>query len=65
MNANQLKRWLVKRGCRFELGKGGHIAVILRDRKTYMPVHGGNKQVGKGLIRRILKDLAINDPPPN
>lgn len=65
MNSNQLKRWLAARSCTFEPGKGGHIWVIRDSRKTQLPRHGGNKQIGKGLIRRILKDLGINDPPPN
>lgn len=29
------------------------------DRKTVMPVHGSNKELGKGLVAKILKDLGI------
>jgi len=29
-----------------------------------MPVHGGSKQLGKGLIRKIMRDLGIEGPVP-
>jgi mRNA interferase HicA len=65
MNSNQLKRWLSRHGCKFEPGRGGHLWVVLGDRKTQLPIHGSNKQVGKGLIRRMLRDLGIEEPTPN
>lgn len=65
MNSNQFKRWLAARSCTFEPGRGGHIWVMRGGRKSQLPRHGGKKQIGTGLIRRILKDLRISDLPPN
>ncbi|MEE8332847.1 MAG: type II toxin-antitoxin system HicA family toxin [Alphaproteobacteria bacterium] len=61
MNANQLRRWLKKQGCIFETHKGGsgHVTVTLRGRKTQLPMHGTNKELGKGLVAKIKKDLGL------
>jgi mRNA interferase HicA len=61
MNSSELRRWLAKQGCQFESHKGGsgHITVILGNRKTQMPVHGSNKELGKGLVQSIKKDLGL------
>ena len=59
MNSSQFRRYLAKRGCAFEPGKGGHLEVLRGDKGTYMPRHGGRKQLGKGLMEKIKKDLAI------
>ncbi len=61
MNAQELKRYLAKQGCTFEVHKGGsgHLTVRLGDRKTQLPTHGGRKELGKGLVQAILKDLGL------
>lgn len=59
MNSNQAKRLLAKRGCTFESGKGGHLIVRLGSRRTVLPMHGGKKELGKGLWLAILKDLGL------
>ncbi|MBN8189544.1 type II toxin-antitoxin system HicA family toxin [Salipiger thiooxidans] len=61
MNSAELKKLLAKHGCTFEAkrGKGGHITVKLGDRKTVMPVHGSRKELGRGLVAKIKKDLGI------
>ncbi|HVV93255.1 MAG TPA: type II toxin-antitoxin system HicA family toxin [Hyphomicrobiales bacterium] len=61
MNANELRRYLAKQGCVFENHKGGsgHVTVRLGNRKTQLPVHGKNKELGTGLINAILKDLGL------
>ncbi len=59
MNSGQFKRWLVKQGCTFEPGRGGHIVVLLGRKRSELPMHGGRKQLGKGLIARIKKDLGL------
>jgi mRNA interferase HicA len=61
MNASELKRWLATQGCTFEAHKGGsgHLTVRLRDRKTQLPMHGSNKELGKGLVNSIKKDLGL------
>ena len=62
MNSNELRRWLQARGCTFHLHRGGsgHVTVRLGDRKTQLPMHGGRKELGKGLVERIKKDLGLN-----
>jgi hypothetical protein len=32
--------------------------------KADLPSHGGNKQLGKGLVKKILKELGIDAAPP-
>jgi hypothetical protein len=46
MNAKELQRWLRGR-------RGG--------RKSQLPMHGGKKELHKGLVRRIIKDLGLED----
>lgn len=60
MNSNQFKAWLKKRGCSFETKAGtGHIIVRLGDRKADLPMHGGNKELGTGLVEKIKKQLGL------
>ena len=46
---------------RFETHKGcsGHLTVWRGDRRTVMPMHGSRKELGAGLVNKILKDLEI------
>jgi len=62
MNSSELRRWLKKQGCTFETHKGGsgHVTVRLNDRKTQLPTHGANKELGTGLVRKIKKDLGLD-----
>ncbi len=59
MKAGQFKRWLAKQGCTFEPGKGGHLIVRREGKKTILPMHGGRKEIGKGLEAKIKKDLGL------
>jgi len=61
MNSSELRRYLKKLGATFETHKGGsgHITVKLNGRKTQMPSHGANKELGKGLVEKIKKDLGV------
>lgn len=61
MNAAELKKLLAKHGCKFETHRGGsgHQTVRRGNRKTVFPVHGSSKELGKGLVAKILKDLGI------
>lgn len=59
MTSAELKRWLEKQGCTFEPAKGSHLKVRLGRRSSILPVHGSGKEVGKGLERRIKKDLGL------
>ena len=61
MNASELRRWLRKRGCTFETHKGGsgHLTVRRGSRTSQLPVHGARKELGKGLVAKIRKDLGL------
>ena len=61
MNASELRRWLRKRGCTFETHKGGsgHLTVRRGSRTSQLPVHGARKELGKGLMAKIKKDLGL------
>jgi mRNA interferase HicA len=57
----ELRRYLSKMGCTFETHKGGsgHITVRRGSRKSQLPAHGKGKELGKGLVQKILKDLDL------
>lgn len=61
MNASELRRLLAKQGCTFETHKGGsgHLTVRHGEKTSQLPVHGGNKELGTGLVNKILKDLGL------
>jgi mRNA interferase HicA len=59
MTIAQLKRLLERAGCTFHPGKGGHLKVRLGAKSTILPMHGSGKEIGKGLERRIKKDLGL------
>ena len=61
MSAKQFRRWLAARGCTFHSKRAGsgHLIVSLGDRKSELPMHGGNKQLGKGLMQKVKKDLGL------
>ena len=61
MTAQELKRYLARQGCTFETHKGGsgHITVRRGERVTQLPMHGSRKELRKGLVMKILKDLGI------
>lgn len=61
MNSAELKRLLAKQGCTFETHKGGsgHLTVIRGDRTSQLPMHGAGKELGRGLVNKILKDLGL------
>ena len=57
----ELRRYLSKMGCTFETHKGGsgHITVRRGNRKSQLPTHGKGKELGKGLVQKILKNLGL------
>ncbi len=61
MNSDQAKRFLSRQGCTFEKGKGGHLLVRRGERTSVLPMHGGAKELGKGLWHKILKDLDLKE----
>ncbi|HBS36543.1 MAG TPA: addiction module toxin, HicA family [Parvularcula sp.] len=61
MNYAELRRFLSKQGCTFETHKGGsgHITVRRDGRTSQLPAHGKGKELGTGLVHKILKDLGL------
>lgn len=61
MNAKELQRYLAKQGCTFETHRGGssHLTVRRGDKTSQLPMHGGRKELGTGLVNKILKDLGL------
>jgi len=61
MNAQELRKWLAAQGCTFENKKGGSGHVIVRrgDKKSELPMHGGRKELGTGLVNAIKKQLGL------
>jgi mRNA interferase HicA len=61
MNAQELKRLLARQGCTFESHKGGsgHLTVRRGDRTSQLPMHGSRKDLGTGLVNKILKELGL------
>jgi mRNA interferase HicA len=59
VTASQFRRWLTAQGCSFAPGKGGHLKVTLRGEFSVLPMHGSNKELGKGLVNKIKKDLGL------
>lgn len=62
MTSGELRRWLRARGCTFETHKGGsgHVTVRLGDRKTQLPMHGSRRELGRGLVAKIKRDLGLD-----
>jgi mRNA interferase HicA len=61
INAQELKKLLAEKGCKFEAHRGGsgHLTVTLKGRKSQLPMHGSHKELGKRLVNKILKDLGL------
>lgn len=61
MNSKELKRWLEKQGCAFEAKKGGssHLIVKLGDKKSELPMHGHGRELKKGTVEGIKKQLGL------
>jgi mRNA interferase HicA len=47
MNSDQAKRFLARRGCTFEKGKGGHLLVRREGRTSVLPQHGAGSSSAK------------------
>ncbi len=61
MNSKELIKLLKKAGCTFETHKGGsgHQTVRLGDKTSQIPMHGSRKELGTGLVNKIMKDLGL------
>lgn len=54
-----MKKWLARRGCQFFSMKSGHMKVVRSGRTSYIPMHGSSRELGKGLLEKIKKDLGL------
>lgn len=61
MKASEFERYLAKQGCTFETHKGGsgHVTVRHGERTSTLPRHGSGRELRKGLVNKILKDLGL------
>ena len=60
VTSNEAKRYLQKLGATFEPGKGGHLKVFLKGRRSILPMHG-RKEIKKGTWSAILKQLGLKE----
>ena len=61
MNSKELKKLLAGHGCTFETRRGGsgHLTVRLGERTTVPAMHGSRKELPKGTVNRIIRDLGL------
>lgn len=59
MTSSEFKRWLQARGCTFHPGRGGHLRVERGNHISTLPMHGKGKDLGRGLVDKIKKDLGL------
>lgn len=61
MNSAELIRLLKKHGATFETHKGGsgHQTVHIGSKVSQVPMHGSRKELGTGLVNKIMKDLGL------
>jgi mRNA interferase HicA len=60
VKSSEAKRYLQKLGATFEPGKGGHLKVTLKGRRSVLPMHG-NKELKTGTWLAILKRLDVKE----
>lgn len=58
MKYSEFRRWLERQGVQFTPGKGSHFKIALNDKYSVFPDHGA-KEIGKGLVEKIKKDLGM------
>jgi mRNA interferase HicA len=59
MKSTEFKRWLAKQGVTFGTQKGSHLKLYFGDRTSVLPLH--SKELGKGLVETIKKQLGLKD----
>lgn len=57
MNPSQFKKWLAAQGATFQPGKGGHLKVFLKGRRSVLPMSSG--ELKKGTAEGIKKQLGL------
>jgi mRNA interferase HicA len=41
-------------------GDSGHLTIVRGDRRSQMPIHGSNKELGIRLVNKIEKELGLD-----
>ena len=59
VKSSEFKRWLAKQGVTFGTQKGSHLKLFLNGKYSILPVHP--KELGKGLVETIKKQLGLKD----
>jgi mRNA interferase HicA len=59
VKSSEFKRWLTKQGVTFGTQKGSHLKLLLNGRESILPIH--SKELGKGLVETIKKQLGLKD----
>ena len=59
MTSRQFKRWPAAQGRTFGAQSGSHLKVYLGDKQSVIPMHGGSRQLRKGLTIAIKKQLGL------
>ena len=55
----EFKRWLERQGATFEPAKGGHMWVFLSGHRAILPMHGSRREMKRGTIAAIKKQLGL------
>ena len=58
VNSKQMKKWLRQQGATFQPGKGSHLKVFLKGKRSVLPMHG-TAELGKGLEAAIKRQLGL------
>ncbi|WP_342118066.1 type II toxin-antitoxin system HicA family toxin [Pseudoduganella sp. OTU4001] len=58
MKYSEFRRWLERQGALFIQGRGSHYKITLNGRRSTFPDHGA-KEIPKGLVEKIKKDLGL------
>jgi mRNA interferase HicA len=59
VKSSEFRRWLAKQGVTFGTQKGSHLKLSYNGRQSILPIH--YKELGKGLIETIKKQLGLKD----
>ena len=57
----EFKRWLERQGATFAPAKGGHMWVFFRGRRAILPMHGSRKEMKRGTVAAIKKQLGLDE----
>jgi mRNA interferase HicA len=59
VKSSEFRRWLARQGVTFGGQKGSHLKLFYNGRQSILPIHC--KELGKGLVEAIKKQLGLKD----